>query len=225
MEQSAFSRETLTRLPQNRQVQFALAILGALILTAVVLLIPKERLTDAAVALLTALLWPYVILVAIILFRSQFVSFISALIISIQSGRGFKFAGFELTALTDQAKRIPKPLGDEITLENIALLHTSFLSAEGTNRFNDGHTYYQFEVIVIAPDAVMDRIESVTYNLEDSWPEALRTKKINDRRSRFKMKELANGTSIVRADVYFRGQEPPLSLNRFIDLRAEGPRI
>nr|CBJ54313.1 protein of unknown function [Ralstonia solanacearum CFBP2957] len=48
---------------------------------------------------------------------------------------------------------------------------------------------------------------------------------INDRASRFKMKDLANGTSIVVADVYFLDDDQPLQLNRFIDLRLDGPRV
>lgn len=115
---------------------------------------------------------------------------------------------------------------EQLTLKNITLLHTSFFSEKGTRRYGgDGRAYYQFEVIVMAPEAVMERVERVVYHLEDAWPKELRTKVINDRASRFKMKDLANGTSIVVADVYFRDDDQPLQLNRFIDLRLDGPRI
>ena len=88
-----------------------------------------------------------------------------------------------------------------VTLSNIALLHTSFLRQDKTREHSDGRIYYQFEVIVVAPESVMARIHSVVYRLEDAWPAKLRTQEISDRKSRFKMKELANGTSIVCADV------------------------
>lgn len=222
---SLIDRSGLSRLVKNQHFQFALALFGAVCIAAAILLIPKERLTESAVKLLTALLWPYVVLVALILFRRQSASIISVLIEILKSGRGIKLPFVELTALEDQAQRIPQPSNDgAITLENIALLHTSFFSAEATNRFNDGHAYYQFEVIVIAPDPVMARIVSVEYLLEDAW-KSRRVQLVTDRESRFKMKELANGTSIVRADVKFQDQEASLGLNRFIDLRADGPRI
>lgn len=123
-------------------------------------------------------------------------------------------------------RQIPPPAPTHmIGPENVALLHTSFRSPKADERFRDGRRYYQFEVIVMAPDAVMRRIKSVTYHLEKAWPEANRTQIIRDRSSRFKMKELANGTSIVTASIEIEGQAQPLELNRFIDLRADGPRL
>ena len=71
----------------------------------------------------------------------------------------------------------------------------------------------------------MSRIESVTYHLSDAWPEQNRVQVVADPYSRFKLKELANGTVIVRAELTFNDQSPTLFLNRFIDLRATGPRI
>jgi hypothetical protein len=42
---------------------------------------------------------------------------------------------------------------------------------------------------------------------------------------KIKMKELANGMSIVTATIEIAGQAQPLELNRFIDLRPDGPRL
>ena len=109
--------------------------------------------------------------------------------------------------------------------EQVALLHTSFRSPKADERFRDGRRYYQFEVIVVAPDSVMETISSVTYHLGEAWPEASRTQVIRDRKSRFKLKELANGTSIVTAVIEIEGQGQPLRLNRFIDLRPDGPHL
>ena len=128
--------------------------------------------------------------------------------------------------IAEASMRIPVPSSsDDVGVANIALLHTSFFSPDGTARFADGREYYPFEVIVIAPPPVAQRITSVTYHLEEAWPEANRTQVTSDRASRFKMKELANGTSIVTAEVAIAGQEEPLTLNRFIDLRRDGPRL
>jgi hypothetical protein len=78
-------------------------------------------------------------------------------------------------------------------------------------------------VVVLAPPPTLDRIISVTYRLDPAYDKNVY--EIKDRLSRFKLKELANGTSIVRAEIKFREQDDPLYLNRFIDLRPEGPRL
>jgi hypothetical protein len=52
-----------------------------------------------------------------------------------------------------------------------------------------------------------------------------RIRRVTDRSSSFKLKELANGTTIVRARIDLDGQDQPVFLNRFIDLRPDGPRL
>ena len=117
------------------------------------------------------------------------------------------------------------PFGQEPDiLKQISLLHTSFIRDE-TPEFNDRLTYYQIEVVVDAPEVLMALIESVTYRFDDAYPPHLREQIRTDRKDRFKVKELANGTSIVRAEIRFSNRNIPLYLNRFIDLRPDGPRI
>ncbi|MGO9266842.1 MAG: pYEATS domain-containing protein [Candidatus Binataceae bacterium] len=205
-----------------------IAVISGLVLLSTVLAIPTDRLTTPVVTLLTSLVWPYVLLIGLMLFQPQIKDLLSELGLQLNKGLRVKVpGGIEIeTNLDTYARRIPAPGdGTQVKLENIALLHTSFFSPEATKRFNDGRDYYQFEVVVIAPELVMDRITSVTYNLENAWPENLRTRKITDRTSRFKMKELANGTSIVCATVRLEDQPEPLQLNRFIDLRRDGQRL
>ncbi|MGX7004315.1 pYEATS domain-containing protein [Caballeronia sp. KNU42] len=163
----------------------------------------------------------------VIVFRPQVKALLLELVMRVKGGSPVEFGTFKLGSLPEQAQRIPAPSPVQpVTLRNIALLHTSFLSEEATRTLGHGRRkYYQFEVVVMAPDAVMKRIESVTYHLEDTWPKELRTRTIEDRDSRFKMKDLANGTSIVYAEVRFLDDKDPLRLNRFIDLRTDGPRI
>jgi hypothetical protein len=121
---------------------------------------------------------------------------------------------------------LPLPAENKaITSANIALFHTSFLRADITTAKNDGLTYYQIEVIVIAASAVRKHIERVEYILAAAWPKELREQIITDHSTRFKMKELAFGSSIVEARVWIKGAEKPIRLNRFIDLRPDGPRI
>ena len=194
----------------------------------IVFLIPPSRMTDPAVKLLSSMIWPPALLLLVILFRDPIEMLVSEITKRIRRGGGLKVANvFELEAetLSEHAARIPSPSTDEpITLGNVALLHTSFIPKTRAP-IEDGRTYFQIEMIVIAPDAVMERIDSVTYRFDDVYPPKSREQIKYDSRDRFKVKELANGTSIVRAEIRFRDQEPPLHLNRFIDLRADGPRI
>jgi len=179
------------------------------------------------VSLVTGLAWPLVLVLVLVLFWPQVRELVSEVVTRTRKGSSLQIASLlSLGELPAQAERIPSPGATEsVTLSNIALLHTSFLRQDKTREYSDGRIYYQFEVIVIAPESVMARIESVIYHLEDAWPPTLRTQAVRDRESRFKMKELANGTSIVRADVKFTDSEEPVYLNRFIDLRPDGPRI
>ena len=208
---------------RRRNLALVLVLLVAVVIIGGILALSEGKLSDAASNLLVALIWPFALASIVLVFRDEVGELVSTVKNRVQRGSGFKFGIFELTAGTEN---IPTPPASEnVTLQNIALMHTSFISEEGTRQFNDGRVYYQFEVVVIAPKPVMARIKQVTYTLPEAWPEANRVKVIRDRQSRFKLKELANGTAIVLADVQFEDQNDVLHLNRFIDLRPEGPRI
>lgn len=130
------------------------------------------------------------------------------------------------TSVMTQLAHIPTPAPNApVSLANIALLHTSWFSAKHTAARGGRVRYYRFDVVVIAPPEVMQRINSVVWRTSDVWPPEYRVRVCHDRADRFRMEELANGTSIVRAEINLDGQPEPLWLNRFIDLREEGPRI
>jgi hypothetical protein len=210
----------------KRPVVSTIVVIAGLALVAAVFLAPYDRASEL-VTLVTSLAWPLVLVLALVLLWPQVRELASEVVTRTRKGSSLQLASFlSLGELPAQAERIPSPGAKEsVTLSNIALLHTSFLRQDKTREYSDGRIYYQFEVIVIAPEPVMTRIDSVVYYLEDAWPPDLRTQTVRDRKSRFKMKELANGTSIVRADVKFTDSEMPVYLNRFIDLRPDGPRL
>jgi hypothetical protein len=210
----------------KRLLSSVVVAIAGLALASAVLLAPHDRASEL-VSLATGLAWPSVLVIVLLLFWPQVRDLVSEVVTRTRKGSSLQLASFfSLGELPAQAERIPSPgATGSITLSNVALLHTSFLRQDKTREYSDGRIYYQFEVIVIAPESVMTRIDSVIYHLEDAWPSALRTQTVRDRQSRFKMKELANGTSIVRADVRFRGSEESVYLNRFIDLRPDGPRL
>lgn len=206
-------------------VVVVIVVIVGLALVLAVFFGPRDR-VGSLVSLATGLAWPLVLVLGLVVFWPQIQALVAEVVTRTQKGSSLQLAFLSLGELPEQAERIPGPApADSVTLENIALLHTSFLRPDKTREKSDGRIYYQFEVIVIAPVSVMARIESVTYHLTDAWPPHLRTQVVRNRESRFKMKELANGTSIVRADIHLTGGEEPVHLNRFIDLRPDGPRL
>ncbi len=215
-----------SEMPMKRLVVSVVIVIAGLALVSAVFLAPHDRASEL-VSLVTGLAWPLVLVLVLVLFWPQVRELVSEVVTRTRKGSSLQIASLlSLGELPAQAERIPSPgTTESITLSNIALLHTSFLRQDKTREYSDGRIYYQFEVIVIAPESVMVRIDSVIYHLEDAWRPDLRTQTVRDRESRFKMKELANGTSIVRADVRFTDSEEPVYLNRFIDLRPDGPRI
>ena len=201
-----------------------LALVGVLAVVAI-FVAPTVR-ASMLVELVTGLAWPLVLLVAVIGFWPQLRDLVVVVVARVRQGAAFQLGMISVSSVVEQAGRIPSPNAAAlVSLENIALMHTSFLRPEETSSRNDGRTYYQFEVIVIAPRDVLERVVSVTYELAEAWPAHLRVRTVTDRASWFKLKELAWGTSIVRARVELRGQDQPVFLNRFIDLRAEDRRL
>jgi hypothetical protein len=212
--------------PIKRPLAAAALVIAGLALVFAVFYAPRDRVTSL-VNLVTGLAWPLVLVLGLVAFWPQVHALATEIVTRTQKGSSLQLANFLLLGeLPDQAEQIPSPgAAESVTLKNIALLHTSFLRPDKTREYSSGRIYYQFEIIVIAPESVMERIDSVTYHLAGAWPTHLRVQTIRDRASRFKMKELANGTSIVGADVHFSDSEEPLHLNRFIDLRPDGPRL
>lgn len=219
---------TMGLLSDKRFATIVFMICVACVFSGIVFLIPPSHMTDPAVRLLTSLVWPFTLLFGVVFFRSQIDVLIMEIANRIKQGDDltvWNLLAIKSGTVSDKAARLPTPSSEEpVTLSNIALLHTSFIPKKKP-AFNDGLVYLQIEIIVIAPDSVMDRIASVTYRFEDSYPKESREQVRSNRQDRFKVKELANGTSIVRAEVKFMDQETPIHLNRFIDLRPDGPRL
>jgi hypothetical protein len=211
---------------KKRAPEIGAIVLVGIVIAALAFAIPPDRMTDPAVKLLSALIWPYFLLAIVVAFRPQVEELFRQIAERIRSGGGVEIGWVKLPEVAKAAELLPTPTDQQpVTLANVALLHTSRLSKTATELKRDGRLYYRFEVIVIAPNEVMSRIESVSYFLEDAWPPDRRSPTTDDRDSRFKLTDLANGTSIVRASIRLRGQKDPLQLNRFIDLRPDGPPL
>jgi hypothetical protein len=106
---------------------------------------------------------------------------------------------------------------DHLSDANIALFHTSFRYEDREGRFI-GQKMYRIDVIVLGPEDALNQIEKVTYLMAPVYPRRIYEIGPEGRDSRFKLKELANGYSIIRAKITFKGKHNPLLINRFIDL-------
>lgn len=108
-----------------------------------------------------------------------------------------------------------------VTENHLAIIHSSWRYPKKDKEYR--RPMYAFHVVVQATDEVLDRIESVRYSLHPSYPNPIQV--VTDRKSRFKLKELAWGESSVRAEVKIKGQDQPIKLNRYINLTLTGPEI
>jgi hypothetical protein len=136
--------------------------------------------------------------------------------------------------LRDLAERIgpKKPVGtfprllayEIISDKHLALVHTAWRRADKDSEF-PGETMYQIHVILLGRAEVLDRVESVIYHLDPSYPQHTYVRSAADRPRNFELKELANGFSVLRASVRIKGQRELVELSRFINLAEVGPRL
>jgi hypothetical protein len=222
---TAGARLRLGRL--ERAALFGLAVVALGFAVVLVFVIPEDRPNSEAVQLLSGLAWPFVALAAIIVFHAQVGHLLANIASRVAAGSGFSIGKFlTLTEATEATKHVPAPApGMPVTLANIALLHSTWFSQKHTLQYNDGQRYYRVDVAIVARFATLQRIESVTYRLPDSWSPELRERTLTNVENRFLMKELLNGTAIVTAEVRFKNQEQPLHLNRFLDIRNDGQHL
>jgi hypothetical protein len=171
------------------------------------------------VDLAKSLAWPLLALVAVIAFRRPISAILQTLERRIDAGASVKFYSVEVgQAPTNLPALAP---GEAITANHLALIHTSWRYPKKDAEF--GRRMWGIHVIVQGRDDVLDRIEYVKYFLDKSYPNPVQA--VTDRASKFKLKELANGESTVRAEVKIKGQEAVVNLSRYINLADTGPRI
>jgi hypothetical protein len=82
---------------------------------------------------------------------------------------------------------------------------------------------YQMHVIVFGTEAAIKQIDYVVYRLDKSYPCSVQV--VSSKRKNFELKELANGYSLIRAEVYIRDQPKVVRLSRFIDLTDASPPL
>jgi hypothetical protein len=168
--------------------------------------------------LISALAWPSTVLLLALVFRSRFAHLLFALTRRLEAGAELTTPWISVGAVV----KLPSASKEEkITASHIALVHSSWRYAKKDREFKK--RMYCFHAIIQGADQVLDRVESVTYYLDPSYPKPKRT--VTDRASKFKLKELAYGESMLRAVVTIAGQAETVELTRYINLTESGAEI
>jgi hypothetical protein len=120
-----------------------------------------------------------------------------------------------------EAVRDDKPIDER----HLHLIDTCWHDPRIELQRRDGRRWYQIRLIVFGHHTALDRVERVEYTLSPAYPPDQRRVVQTDRRDCFQLKQLANGYSVVDADVYVRDQPVGLHLSRFVNMSDTGPHL
>lgn len=168
---------------------------------------------------LVGLAWPLIVGYLIFVHRGAVKELLDVAIARVQRGDEVKVGLITIGQSVGQLK-LPTPT-DYLTDDHVALIHRSWRVPKRDREF--GHKMHQIHVIVFGTPAALERIDYVIYRLDKAYPNPVRSG--GSLETNFELKELANGYSLIRAEVYVRGQQEPVRLSRLIDLTDESPRL
>lgn len=171
------------------------------------------------IKLIEILIWPFLTLMAVFQFYRPLVKLLGIIISRVEAGAEFTTPWASIGSAPTTIE-IPKE-DEPITENHMALIHSSWRYSKKDKGFK--RRMYAFHAIIQAPEEVLNRIEYVKYSLHPSYPNHEQT--VTDRKSHFKLNELAWGESNLKAAVKIKGQEKQINLTRYINLTETGPRI
>jgi hypothetical protein len=166
-----------------------------------------------------ALAWPILIGAVLFAYRKLIGSLLVAALARVQRGDEIKIGIISIGQAVGQLK-LPQS-GELLTDDHLALIHRSWRVPKRDAEF--GRPMHQFHIIVFGTSEALRRVDYVVYRLDKAYPRPVQVG--GPPSNNFELKELANGYSLVRAEVYVRGQSEPVRLSRFIDLTDESPRL
>ena len=174
---------------------------------------------DQYIRILEIVIWPILAVMMVAVFYNHLNKLIDILLIRIKAGAEFSTPWVSVGKIPSTVKA---PENNEpITENNMALIHSSWRYPKKDRDY--GRPMYCFHAIIQAPDEVLNRIEYVKYYLHPTYPNKVQV--VNDRKSHFKLKELAWGETNLKAEVKIEKQDEPIKLSRYINLTESGPRI
>jgi len=171
-------------------------------------------------AFISSLVWPLVMVSLLLVYRHPIQELLASFVGRIQHGDEVRI--WSITIGRSAGKIKAPDIGGIVSDDHLALIHRSWRVPSRDKEFA-GASMYQIDVIVFGEDAALDRVEYVVYHLDPSYPRPVQPGGSRDQK--FELKELANGHSLIRADVKIKGQEEMVHLSRFIDLMEESPKL
>lgn len=170
---------------------------------------------------LSAFAWPAAVVGILVAYRGPVARLVNALVRRVERGDEVTIATWITLGKAVGPLKVPATDG-LVTDDHLALIHRSWRVPHRDSEFG-GQAMYQVQVILFGQNSALDRVEYVLYRLDPAYPTPIRTGGV--REANFELKELANGYSLVRAEVKIKGQAALVYLSRFIDLTEESPRL
>jgi hypothetical protein len=166
-----------------------------------------------------ALAWPALFLVFAVAYHRPLHRLLLAALARVERGDAVTIGFVQLGHGVGELQ-IPER-GEFLTDDHLALIHRSWRVPKRDLEF--GCAMYQIHLIVFGTPEALARIQYVVYRLKESYPRPVQVG--GPCATGFELKELANGYSLVRAEVFVQGQTQPVYLSRFVDLTDESPRL
>jgi len=193
---------------------------------------------EAWIPFFQALVWPVFITLLIIFFRDWFVQLLEIIRQRIESGSGISIgpgglslgeapkieAEGEVRAAAaeevvsqyseDARKTLPTELPGIEMSRYFQLIHSAEYNPEISRQ--RGQAYYTIKVRLEAEgESFLEQVSRVVYHLHPSFPQPDR--EIKTRRNNFELETYAWGQFNLSADVYFKDNDPPLKLFRYLN--------
>lgn len=163
--------------------------------------------------------WPLVVLCLVFYFRDLGRSIVQAGLGRMRQGDEIKVG---IVTIGKAAGQLQVPAeGQRLTDDHLALVHRSWRAEKYDAAY--GTRMHQIHIIVFGTQEALEQIDYVVYRLESAYRKPVQVG--GALTTNFELKELANGYSLVRAEVYVRGQVQPVRLSRFIDLTDSSPPL
>jgi hypothetical protein len=166
-------------------------------------------------------IWALIAAVFLLAYRARLTRLFEALTRRVERGDELRISTW-LTLGTSAGPLKTPALEGLVTDDHIAVIHRSWRVPDRDKDFG-GQEMHQIHVILFGEPAALDRIEYVLYRLDPTYPNPTRAS--SDRKNAFELKELANGYSLIRAEVKIKDQSELIYLSRFIDLTPTSPHL
>jgi hypothetical protein len=170
---------------------------------------------------LVPLAWPLLVVILFFVYHNSIQRVFNSLVRRIERGDEVHLSTWITLGKSSGPLKLPASDG-YVTDDHVSLIHRSWRVSNRDQEFGN-QKMYQIHVILFGERQSLDRVEYVLYRLDPAYPIPVRSG--GSREKNFELKELANGYSLIRADVKIKGQDELIYLSRFIDLTDTSPPL